>query len=477
MRQRRLLYIVTGVAAAAVLLILIGGATWQYWIFPRQTLASVNGANIARRDYWKVREVQLRQQGEQLQQQLSFSSGSQLATLNQQLAQVRSEISNIQNAPIAADTLSGMVDDQVVLQNLGDLGISISADEVNAYLNEQFAPVPLTEPTPTPTVEATAAAWATGTTEARAAQATGTGEASATGAAQTATGAAGTPGAAPTSNSTASATAPATETPTIAVGSPTTVGSPASASPTVSGTPGASPTATPNAEQAVATSQATFDQYRRFVLNPSNMSRNDYARLIARPALGRQKVREQLAAGVPARADQVRAAHILVATKEAADAVVQQLNAGEDFATVARSVSTDTASASNGGDLGWFPRGIMVPQFTDQAFALEPGQVSQPFQTQFGWHIVKVLEKEANRPITITTLQQLKSASFTNWLDTKRGASNISAKIALTSPASATNTTFTPPPDAPPTIVPTQPAIVPIPTPGPVGTANATPAP
>jgi hypothetical protein len=91
----------------------------------------------------------------------------------------------------------------------------------------------------------------------------------------------------------------------------------------------------------------------------------------------------------------VCAAHILVATREEADAVVGRLNAGEDFAAVAQQVSLDTGSAANGGDLGpnCAARGEFVAEFEQVAFEIPVGTLSDPVQTQFGFHIIKVRER------------------------------------------------------------------------------------
>jgi Parvulin-like peptidyl-prolyl isomerase len=81
------------------------------------------------------------------------------------------------------------------------------------------------------------------------------------------------------------------------------------------------------------------------------------------------------------------AAHILVRSEEERDQVVAALAEGRDFADVAREFSAD-GSAQQGGDLGWFGPGVMIPAFQAAVEALEPGQVSEPVQTQFGWHVV-----------------------------------------------------------------------------------------
>jgi peptidyl-prolyl cis-trans isomerase C len=90
-------------------------------------------------------------------------------------------------------------------------------------------------------------------------------------------------------------------------------------------------------------------------------------------------------------AEEVHARHILLPTEEEAKAALARIKAGEDFAKVATELSKDPAG--EGGDLGWFTKDRMVPEFADAAFKLQPGQVSDPVQSQFGWHIIKVEER------------------------------------------------------------------------------------
>ncbi|WP_078548963.1 peptidylprolyl isomerase [Litchfieldia alkalitelluris] len=85
----------------------------------------------------------------------------------------------------------------------------------------------------------------------------------------------------------------------------------------------------------------------------------------------------------------VKASHILVADEETAKEVKEKLEAGESFEELAKEYSTD-GSAANGGDLGWFTKGQMVPEFEETAFTLGKDEVSEPVQSQFGYHIIKV---------------------------------------------------------------------------------------
>jgi peptidyl-prolyl cis-trans isomerase C len=105
---------------------------------------------------------------------------------------------------------------------------------------------------------------------------------------------------------------------------------------------------------------------------------------------------ERDAANRPAE-EEVRARHILVPNEADARAILAEIQRGASFEEVARRRSTDPA-ARNGGDLGFFRRGDMVPEFAAAAFALQPGQVSpNPVRTQFGWHVIKVEERRSSR--------------------------------------------------------------------------------
>ena len=105
--------------------------------------------------------------------------------------------------------------------------------------------------------------------------------------------------------------------------------------------------------------------------------------------------------------EEVHARHILVKTEAQAKSVIKKLDAGADFGKLAASLSTDKASAAqNGGDLGWFKRGDMLPAFSDAAFALKPGQTTQkPVHTQYGWHVIQVLGTRTAAPPPFATVK------------------------------------------------------------------------
>jgi peptidyl-prolyl cis-trans isomerase C len=106
--------------------------------------------------------------------------------------------------------------------------------------------------------------------------------------------------------------------------------------------------------------------------------------------------------------EEVHARHILVQTEDEAQAVIEELEGGADFAEVAQERSVGP-SAPSGGDLGFISRDQVVPEFADAAFALDAGETSQePVQTQFGWHVISVLERRDVEPSYEETAPQLR---------------------------------------------------------------------
>jgi foldase protein PrsA len=126
----------------------------------------------------------------------------------------------------------------------------------------------------------------------------------------------------------------------------------------------------------------------------------------------------------PTSVEQVHASHILVATQETGQEVLDKLAKGEAFADLATQYSTDPGSKDQGGDLGWFPRGVMTPEFEEVAFSLESGKVSQLVQTSFGYHIILVHEK-AVRELEPSLLEQIQQKQFQVWIADQQAKMSI----------------------------------------------------
>ena len=129
--------------------------------------------------------------------------------------------------------------------------------------------------------------------------------------------------------------------------------------------------------------------------------------------------------------EEIKARHILVASEAEAKAIIAELNSGADFASPAKEKSTGP-SGPNGGDLGYFARGAMVPSFENAAFALSVGShSSEPVQTQFGWHIIKLEDKKTAEAPPIETLRGQLQANLANQalsriIETLRAPASIS---------------------------------------------------
>ena len=430
-RQRMVRWGVAG-AGLLALIVLASGLLYDDVIKPNQTLATVGSETISRQDYWKSRAIGLYEQAQQYQEFAQFvgpdQQGQYLALAQQSLAELPTVWGSTDVDPAS---LENMVDDQIYLQGLDDLGLAMSEDEIHTFALNRFAPpgAPLIAPSPTATLTAERAVMATSTAAALFA----------------------TPLASPISGTPVAAT-PVASSPSLATpvaGTP--VATPLAIAPTA-------PAATPNPAEARGTAEAGFAQFADQVFPLAHLSQEDYERLVAAPALARQKVGDALAAAVGQSALQVRAAHILLPTREEAEVARARVTEdGEDFATVARELSIDEASAANGGELGWFTREEMVAPFAEAAFALEPGAISEPVESEFGWHVIQVQERDPERPLTDLQINRLQQTAEERWLAEQRAGLSVTSTLPPTPTPFAPD--FVPPVGAPPLPAPTSPPL------------------
>jgi hypothetical protein len=164
----------------------------------------------------------------------------------------------------------------------------------------------------------------------------------------------------------------------------------------------------------------------------------------------------------------VSAQHILIPTQDRANQVYEQATGGADFTALAKSTSTDTATAATGGQLGWFTRLEVDPAFADVAFSLEPGQISEPVQTPFGWHIIKVNDKDPERPLNDSQYDLATTDAIDSWLEQQRAESDISSDYDEPTPT-PTQGAFVPPSNAPTPVPATPMPVTPTPTPPLIG--------
>ena len=143
----------------------------------------------------------------------------------------------------------------------------------------------------------------------------------------------------------------------------------------------------------------------------------DEFRLAVRRQLLVQSATDAVAAQVSPTAEQVHARHILVGNLELANALREQILAGKDFRELALTFSQDYSTNASGGDLGWFPRGILtVSEVEEAAFSLSEGETSPVVQSRLGYHLIQTLERDAARPLSASSLETLRHRAVEAWL-------------------------------------------------------------
>jgi len=356
-----------GALLAAIILIVAFGY-WREAIAPAgEAILRVRGTSITTQTFAKVlgyRQYTIDLQMARLrafaeQQGRTNPPDDQNSALVQQFVQQQLQQLEQQRAALEGDVLDQMIDDELVRQEAAKRGITLTPAEVDGEIFKQYAP-------PTPESQATAAAG----------QGTAApGESAAQ------------PGATP-----AAATAGAPE---------------ANATP--------APTATPmTPDQILATVRKQLDEL-------GLLSEAEYRELIVKPGILRDRLQGLLAGQVPTSAEQVWARHILVDQEEEATDVLAKLQGGADFAALAKEVSQDTSNKDQGGDLGWFAREAMVPEFEEAAFGLQVGQiVTGPVKTNFGYHIIQALGHEDSHPLSEEQLERAKDSALDKWLRAQR---------------------------------------------------------
>jgi foldase protein PrsA len=132
--------------------------------------------------------------------------------------------------------------------------------------------------------------------------------------------------------------------------------------------------------------------------------------------------------------EEVRASHILLETKEKAHELIAKLKAGDDFGELAKTYSIDRGSAAHGGDLGFFAKGRMIPELEVVAFRLKPGQCSEPVKSQFGYHVIQVIDVHPARTQPLEEVQdeirtrldeERRASEFSQWLTNMKARATI----------------------------------------------------
>jgi len=160
-------------------------------------------------------------------------------------------------------------------------------------------------------------------------------------------------------------------------------------------------------------------------LQQANFTEQDFRNYVIRDQMLYEGLYNKIAGGaVPAAADQVHSRHILVNTEQEANDILARLQKGEDFAKLAAELSQDGGSKDAGGDLGFFPRGVVVAAFEDAIFSMAPNE-TRVVQTDYGYHVVQVLEKASNVPLSADIQQALAEQALGSYMDNLRSAAKI----------------------------------------------------
>jgi parvulin-like peptidyl-prolyl isomerase len=373
--QLRLFYMGLGLVAVLILIVLAIGLIQTYVIEPNSPVGSVNGVEISTREYQNrvmfdrfVLDDQYQQIAAELSNLGPTDENDQMGQfIRNQYQQYASQILQ-QRSQADRQAFDNIISARLITAEAASRGLTATEEEVTEAINRQLA------------------GRQGGYTEAAIAEtSTAQAEASATAALWTPT-----PTLTTTQEITPAAEPPPTQTPAI-------IG---------------------------ATELATeYENWINTISEQTGLTEAQYRQIIAGSVL-RQKLRDALAEEVPTSAEQVNVRHILVETEEEAQAVIERLNNGEDFSALAQELSQDTGSAEQGGELDFSPRGSFVPEFEDAAFSLPVGQVSEPIQSQFGWHVMEVLARE-ERELAPFDYAQAQRAAFDEWLTSARTSAAI----------------------------------------------------
>ncbi len=374
-QQRRVIIGLT-ILGVVIIGILVWGALQQYVLTPRQPVAVVDGTPIPTNAYQRrlaYERFTLQQRLRNWQQfQMEFDPKGQNPLLTQQIQQLSAQLNDIEG--LSLRVLDKMIDEILIREEAEKRGITASPEEVQALIDHYFG------------------------FDREAAKA-------------------------------------AEENPTEPITDTTNL----------------TPTPTPMTEEGF---QKLYTSYLQTLQNQAlGFSEQEFRALFETEVL-REKLQDQICTNVRTTEEAVHARHILIRIKtptpepvgegtptptpdpekikqaeeealKLAQEIKAKLDAGADFAELAKEYSEDPGSKDQGGDLGWFTHGSMVPEFEKAAFSLEPGQISDPVKTTFGYHIIQVLERDPNHPRAEADIDQDKQQCFEDWLAQRRAEAKI----------------------------------------------------
>lgn len=377
-RERRLRRWVIGGSVGTALLIIgiLGyGMLDLLVIRPSEPVAIVNGQEISTKEFQS--RVRLRQRELAYQYQNALQMRSLVTGENPQFQQsIEQQITSIEASlrnplVLGQDVINQLIQDVLIQQEAELRGLDVSDAEVEREVRSLFGYYPEGSPTPPPTR---------------------------------------------TPDLPATATAEALP----------------SAAPATTATPGPSPTASPTfgptPTPTIYTAEAFQENYQILLdsLNEFDIREQDFNAAIA-AQLYREKLVASFKEDIPREQNHLQLRHIQVEEEELAQEVQDRLQDGEAWEALSAELSTDTLSAQAGGDLGWLLESQVRDRFGEEAlsvFELEPGDISEPIESEGGWHLFQVVGREV-RPLSESILQSEATRAFTSWLTEVREQAEV----------------------------------------------------
>ncbi len=400
-RQKKTLLISLISILGVILLVVVYGLLSDSLIKPKMKVARVNGSVIT------VEQFQKRVKYERfslVQSYLQYALSDWAYYFQSQLVSVQDQLDD--TVQFGSDTLDTMIKDKIVEQMAADMGVTVSDDEVESYIQENFGyyangtptPAPTEMIYPTSTLSRTQMALITATP---------------------------IPTEVPTEIPTATATLEPTSTLAAEGTAEAVVPTATSVPPTATATEVITPTEIPPTptEYTLEGYQGLYSTMVANVGTETGYTDSEFRDYVHGIML-QTKLYEALTKDISAEQEMVWARHILVATEPEAKMILTKLSEGDDWTTLAAQYSTDTSNSYQGGDLGWFGKGQMVQEFEDAAYALKVGEVSQPVKTEFGYHIIQVVGHET-RMLNSDELSTIKSAAYSKAIQTAQDNADI----------------------------------------------------
>ena len=397
-QTRLILYTFFGILGLVVVLLIYGWLDINYFQLNR-AVATVNDSNVVLKNFeprvklYRQQLIDNYYQYQQYQQYFGMDLSAQINSIDTQL----------NNPELVGETvLNAMISDEIIRLEAEKRGITASEEEIDAKIQESFNYFP--NGTPTPSLTPTLAELPTDPAELLQ-FITPTPDVTST----------------PLASATAESTAVVESQPTAEGDATATLAATNTAEPTATATATLGPTSTPEPTATPFTEegyQVLFDKTQE------NLAKygftETYIREYFRNLILREKLQEEITADVKPFEEQIRARHILVADEQTALDLIARLEAGEDFAELAREFSSDSSSEL-GGDLGWFGKGQMVAEFETAAFGLaNPGDfTTTPVVSQFGYHLIQLMARQ-ERPLSASEYQNAKDTAFQDWLTKAR---------------------------------------------------------